>query len=199
VLILEGVREFVREDDAVLRVIERRVLIHEKLVRVLIVESGDLFAEEIDIFLAQRVARRQKPDGRHGLRHVLEFLFGKNFGQLPGDRLPDLLPAEHAVVHRGQELEPADGHCRPLDLFPLLFIGRERLLPLALRQDLPEAIVFRGKFPGIFRGDFGGNGTLFSGLRRIKGRHRRRQSRVFLEEEVKFPFSQRVLALASRM
>ena len=67
-LILQGVREFVREDDAVLRVVERGVLIHEELVLMLVVKRGDLLAEEIDVFFAQRIARRQQPDRRHGRR-----------------------------------------------------------------------------------------------------------------------------------
>ena len=143
-------RQFVGEDDAVLRVIQRGILIHEELVRVLIVKGSDLFAEEIDVFLPQRIAWREKADGGHGLGHVLEFLLGEDLGQFAGDGLPDFFPAQDAVVHRREELQTADLDHLPLDLLALNLVRRQRLVAFAARQDAAQAIVLCRELPAFW-------------------------------------------------
>ena len=196
-LILQGVREFVREDHAVLRVFERGVLVHEKFVRVLVVKRGDLLAEQVDVFLAQRIARRQQPDRSHRLGHVLEFLLGKNLREFAGHGLLDLLAAEHLVIDWRLELEPADRHDLSLDFLAQRPVRRERLRPVAPCENFPQPVILRREllrgFFGKFRAD-----KFRVRIRRIERRHRVHKPRVFLHEQLEFPRRHRLLPLAAR-
>jgi hypothetical protein len=81
-LILQGVRQFMRENDSILCVVERRILKHEKFVLMLIIKRRDLFAEQVDVFLPQRKPRFEQTKSCQRRSDVGEFLLGENLGNL---------------------------------------------------------------------------------------------------------------------
>ena len=114
-LILQGVREFMRQHHSVLRVLQRSVLKHEELVLVLIVKRRDLFPEEIEVFLLEGVVAIHQPHGREPGRGVFKFGVREEILHLAAQGLLYALPGDDVVNDRLQKREAADGDHRLFD------------------------------------------------------------------------------------
>ena len=141
-LILQGMRQFVRQHHPVDSVLKRLAFEGVKATFILVVKSANLLTEQRKISALQIGAFRQKTQSGQRVSHVVDFPVRIHKLQFVHQCLPEVLPLDFVVADRGKKREPSDSSRFRFDPTTQFVPRRRGNGRLSLLQDGPEPRVF---------------------------------------------------------